>query len=63
MNDSRRVASMAWLAFAATALTATGQEADTEPAEEDDSTIEEVVVTGFRSSLMSSIQTQRSADS
>lgn len=64
MNDSRRVPStIAWLTFATTALSATGQETESDTPEEDEPIIEEVVVTGYRTSLMSSIQSKRLADS
>ena len=65
MTDFRRVpTTIAWLALAAAGLPTAAQETDPDEAgEQDDSSIEEVVVTGYRTSLMSSIQSKRSADS
>ena len=65
MNDRKRVPFITiLLAWGALALPAAAQESAADESEADDEGgIEEVVVTGFRSSLMSSIQSKRKADS
>ncbi|MYD97507.1 MAG: TonB-dependent receptor [Gammaproteobacteria bacterium] len=65
MNDRKRVPFITiLLAWGALALPAAAQESAADESEADDEGgIEEVVVTGFRSSLMSSIQSKRNADS
>jgi len=63
MNDRKRVPLTVALALAASALGALAQESAPDEAVAEDELVEEVIVTGFRSSLMSSIQSKRNADS